>query len=146
MKIRRIYFNTTYYFSMKKATMTVEGNNAVNPTAAIDGTHATLVTTNNSGIKVIATGGGTASVTATATTNTAGYAPANIQLGSNLLNAPNNTTATGKYLKEVEIVKPNSGTREFGIKVPNGDSTITFVFHVDSSGNVTVDNEYSLTY
>lgn len=138
--------NTTYYFSMKKATMTVAGTNTVSPTASVAGAQATLVTTNNSGISITATGGGTASVTATATTNAAGYAPANTQLGSATLSATNKTTTATKYLKEVEIVKPSSGTREFGIKVPNGDSTITFVFHVDSSGNVTVDNEYSLTY
>lgn len=138
--------NTTYYFSMKKATMTVAGTNTVSPTASVAGTSATLVTTNNSGISVTATGGGTASVTAIATTNAAGYAPASTQLGSATLNATNKTTTSTQYLKEVEIVKPSSGTREFGIKVPNGDSTITFVFHVDSSGNVTVDNEYSLTY
>ena len=138
--------NTTYYFSMKKATMTVAGTNTVSPTASVAGTQATLVTKNNSGISVTATGGGTASVTATATTNAAGYAPASTQLGSATLSATNKTTTATKYLKEVEIVKPSSGTREFGIKVPNGNSTITFVFHVDSSGNVTVDNEYSLTY
>ena len=126
--------------------MTVAGTNTVSPTASVAGTSATLVTTNNSGISVTATGGGTASVTATATTNAAGYAPANTQLGSATLSATNKTTTSTQYLKEVEIVKPSSGTREFGIKVPNGDSTITFVFHVDSSGNVTVDNEYSLTY
>ena len=131
---------------MKKATMTVAGTNTVSPTASVAGTQATLVTKNNSGISVTATGGGTASVTATATTNAAGYAPASTQLGSATLSATNKTTTATKYLKEVEIVKPSSGTREFGIKVPNGNSTITFVFHVDSSGNVTVDNEYSLTY
>lgn len=129
-----------------KATMTVAGTNAVSPTASITGAQTTLVITNNSGISVTATGGGTASVTAIATTNAAGYAPASTQLGSATLNATNKTTTTTQYLKEVEIIKPSSGSREFGIKVPNGDSTITFVFHVDSSGNVTVDNEYSLTY
>lgn len=136
----------TKYFPITKATMTVAGTNTVSPTASITGAQATLVTKNNSGISVTATGGGTASVTATATTNTAGYAPAGVQLGSKVLNATSNTTTFTQYLKEVEIVKPSSGTKEFGIKVPNGDSTITFVFHVDSSGNVTVDNEYSLTY
>lgn len=139
--------NSTYV-SLKKATMTVAGTNTVTPTASATGSQATLVSTNNSGVSITATGGGTASVTATATTNAAGYAPASTQLGSATLTASSNTTTDIKYLKEVKIVPPSSGTREFGIVVPNGSTTdfITFVFHVDSSGNVTIDNEYSLTY
>ena len=140
--------NTNYYFSMKKATMTVAGTNTVTPSASVTGSQATLVTTNNSGISITATGGGTASVKATAKTNVAGYAPANTELGTATLNATKKTTTEEKFLKEVTLAAPSSGTREFGIKVPNGSTSeyITFVFHVDSSGNVTIDNEYSLTY
>lgn len=127
------------YVSLKKASMTIGGTNSV--TASLTSSNATLVTTNNSGISL--TGGGSATITATATTNQAGYAPASIQLGSATKTGNNSKT---QYLKEVEIIKPSSGIREFGVKVPNGDSTITFVFHVDSTGNVLIDNEYNLTY
>ena len=38
----------------------------------------------------------------------------------------------------INIPKPSSGTNTFAVKVPNGSSTITFTFSVDSSGNVTI--------
>lgn len=38
----------------------------------------------------------------------------------------------------INLTVPESGTNSFSIKVPNGNSTLTFVFNVDSSGNVTV--------
>lgn len=48
------------------------------------------------------------------------------------------TSITGS-LSGVTINTPSSGTRSFSITVPNGqNSTITFVFTVDSSGNTTV--------
>lgn len=47
-------------------------------------------------------------------------------------------SAATKTITGVTITAPSSGTSTFGITVPNGNSTITFVFSVDSSGNVTV--------
>ena len=48
------------------------------------------------------------------------------------------TSITGS-LSGVTINAPSSGTRSFSITVPNGQSSmITFVFTVDSSGNVTI--------
>lgn len=38
----------------------------------------------------------------------------------------------------VTILAPSSGTNSFSVTVPNGNSTATFVFNVDSSGNVTI--------
>lgn len=127
------------YVSLKKAAVSIGGTNSV--TGSLTGNNATLTNTNNSGIEIV--GGGSATITATATTSTAGYAPASTQIGSATKTGSGTKT---QYLKEVELVAPSSGTREFGIKVPNGDSTITFVFHVDSSGNVTVDDTYTGTY
>lgn len=127
------------YVSLKKAAVSIGGTNSV--TGSLTGSNATLTDNNNSGITL--TGGGSATITATATTSTVGYAPASTQIGSATKTGSGTKT---QYLKEVELIAPSSGTREFGIKVPNGDSTITFVFHVDSSGNVTVDNEYTGTY
>lgn len=131
--------NTTYYFSMKKAAMKVAGTNTVTPNSSMAGTNATLSDTDN-GIKIVATGGGTASVTATATTSTTGYAPASTQLGSATLSASNTTTTATKYISGVKLIPPSSGTRSFTITVPNGNTTdfIDFVFTVDKDGNVTV--------
>ena len=46
------------------------------------------------------------------------------------------------YLQGVTLNKPASGEAKFSITVPNGedDDMITFVFHVDPSGNVVVDD------
>ena len=38
----------------------------------------------------------------------------------------------------INIPKPESGTNTFSVKVPNGNTTATFVFNVDASGNVTI--------
>lgn len=49
-----------------------------------------------------------------------------------------NLTDTTYYLNGVTLTKPSSGTRSFSVTVPNGSSTATFVFNVDTSGNVTI--------
>lgn len=54
-------------------------------------------------------------------------------VGTVSVNGYANISLTG-----VNIPKPSSGTNTFAVKVPNGSSTITFTFTVDSSGNVTV--------
>lgn len=139
--------------SMGQATATITGTNTVTATASLSSdanNTSVLSTANNSGIAISATGGGTASVIAKATTNTVGYSgAAGTQLGTATLSSGTDATTitTTKYLKEVTLVPPSSGTREFGIKVPNGEGEyITWVFHVDSSGNVTIDDTYNLTY
>ena len=50
------------------------------------------------------------------------------------------TAITSKtyYINGVTLTKPSSGTRTFSVTVPNGSSTATFVFNVDTSGNVTI--------
>lgn len=47
-------------------------------------------------------------------------------------------SAVSKAISGVTIQKPSSGTNTFSITVPDGSGTITFVFNVDSSGNVTI--------
>lgn len=47
------------------------------------------------------------------------------------------TAITGS-MNSVTLTAPSSGTVSFSITVPNGNSTATFVFNVDSSGNVTI--------
>lgn len=43
-----------------------------------------------------------------------------------------------KTITGVTLTAPSSGTKTFSITVPNGNTTATFVFNVDSSGNVTI--------
>ena len=38
----------------------------------------------------------------------------------------------------INIPTPSTGTNTFSVKVPNGESTATFTFNVDTSGNVTI--------
>ena len=38
----------------------------------------------------------------------------------------------------VTLTTPSSGTNSFYVTVPNGNSTVTFVFNVDTGGNVTI--------
>lgn len=48
-------------------------------------------------------------------------------------------TAATYYINGVTLTAPSSGTRSFGITVPNGNGDpITFIFSVDSNGNTTV--------
>ena len=136
--------------SMGQATATITGTNVVTPTLSLTETSLVLSTVNNSGISLAATGGGTASVAATAKTNAVGYSGANgTTLGTATLSSGSTATTSTitKYLKEVTLDAPTSGTREFGIKIPDGDGGyMTWVFHIDSSGNVTIDDTYNLTY
>lgn len=43
-----------------------------------------------------------------------------------------------KTITGVTLTAPSSGTKTFSITVPNGNTTATFVFNVDTSGNVTI--------
>lgn len=59
--------------------------------------------------------------------------------GDTALSADSSSLTSQVYsITGVTLEAPSSGTRQFSITVPNGQSTITFVFTVDSSGNVTV--------
>lgn len=55
-----------------------------------------------------------------------------------LAGASETAPLTTYYINGVTLVAPESGTRSFDITVPNGNSTITFTFTVDSNGNVIV--------
>lgn len=127
------------------ATPAFDGGALNNKAASATGTNVTLVSTNNSGVSILAKGtAGREAVLYNGAVN--GFVSAADDAVVSAAVASSTWDGTSYYLKEVTIAKPSSGSREFGVVVPNGDSTLTFVFHVDSSGNVTVDNEYSLTY
>ena len=124
---------------MDAATATVSGTNTVTPVASVSGNNITLSNTNN-GISVTATGGGTASATASATGNQAGYVPANGQIGTGTIAAPNQTTSASSYISGVTLGIPASGTNSFSVTLPNGGSdTLTLTFTVDANGNWSIE-------
>lgn len=112
--------SATSYISLKKASMSVTGTNTVTPSVSINVSNITLSTTNN-GISIIATGGGIATASVTASTSAAGYAPANTQLGSNTINSDNTSTADTKYITKITV--PN--TTGFELETVTGASGAT---------------------
>ena len=96
--------------------------------------------TYKSGVSVTFSGSGT--VTANAAITTAGYAPTTLTFDGIKSLSSSSATAT-KYIQGVTLTKPTSGERQFSITVPNGDSTIMFVFHVYANGDVLVDDAFT---
>lgn len=134
--------SVTKYFPINTATFTYSGG-ILNNTSATTTFDTNIITANsdtgNNGLKI--TPVGAASRTTATYTNTAGYIPAH-DSAQTALDSVNITTWTGTdcYLTGVKLEAPSSGTAQFSITVPNGniDDFITFVFSVDSTGNVTV--------
>ena len=129
--------NATMFFPVAEATASFSGTNTVTPSASVSGSNVTLSNTNN-GISITATGGGTAIASASVVSQTAGYVPSGETVGSGTVNAPSSTTTASTYLSGVTLTAPNSGTRSFSVTVPNGATTQTVTFTVDSNGNVKV--------
>lgn len=121
------------YFPITAATGSVTGTNTVSPTASLNGSNVTLDNTNN-GISVTATGGGTASVTASANITTAGYAPEGNGFASAVLTASSNTTTATKYISAITIPSSKSLTI-----TNNGTATMT------SSGTTNLSNTGTAT-
>lgn len=122
------------YFPVQAALASISGTNTVSPSASVSGSNITLSNTNN-GISVTAVGGGTASASASAVCSQAGYAPSGENIGTGTIDAASQTTSVSSYISGVTLVAPESGTNSFSITVPNGDTTVTFTFVVDSNGN-----------
>ena len=127
----------TYYFPVQAAQASIGGTNTVTPSTSISGSHVSLSNTDN-GISVTATGGGSASASVSAQSTTAGYLPSNTPIASDTISAQSTTTSASSFISGVTLVAPTTGTRSFSITVPNGDTTATFVFNVDSNGDVTI--------
>lgn len=125
------------YFPIAEATGSFSGTNVVTPSASVSGSNVTLSNTDN-GISVTATGGGTASATASVVSQTAGYVPSGETVGSGTVNAQNTTTVASSFISGVTLSAPTSGTRSFSVTVPNGNSMQTVTFTVDSNGDVIV--------
>ncbi len=126
------------YFAVSAAAAVISGTNTVTPSASVAGTNITLSNTDN-GISVTATGGGSAAASVSAVTSQAGYVPANETLDTETIAAASQTTSASSFISGVTLTAPESGTRSFSITVPNGDSTVTFTYTVDSTGNVYIE-------
>lgn len=130
--------STTKFYPITKAVGTVTGTNTVTPSASVSGSNVTLSDTNN-GISVTATGGGTASVTAAAKINTAGYAPATNSLFSKTLSASSNTTTATKYISAITIPSGKSLTiTNNGTANITSTGTTTVTSNSTTAGTVTI--------
>ena len=127
----------SYYFPVDSATVSIAGTNTITPSTSLSGTNVSFSNTNN-GISVTSTGGGSASTFVSVTSTGAGYVPDNSQIASDTVGSTSESTSASLYISGVTLQTPTSGLNSFSITVPNENSTITFVFNVDSNGNVTV--------
>lgn len=132
---------STYYVPLTNAagsvTMTA-GNGACGISSASGVTYASTNAYSN-GVGVTFTGSG--QVSATAKITTAGYTPTNNSFATGSATASNSATST-QYIKGITLNKPSSGWSHFDLTIPNGTSDMmTFCFHVDSNGNVVVDDQ-----
>lgn len=110
----------------------------VSGTATANATNATISDSmNNSGVSIAAAASATR---AQITYNGAVAGWVDKSNGAEALAAGSATalTSTTYYINGVTLLTPSSGTRTFAITVPNGATTATFVFNVDTSGNVTI--------
>ena len=127
----------TVFYPVDEAQATLTGTNTVTPSASVTGSNVTLSNTNN-GISVTATGGGTARAAVSGSVSSSGFAMSGDSLGNANIDASSATTTAQSYISGVTLEAPASGTRSFSVTVPNGNSTVTFTFTVDSNGNVVV--------
>lgn len=129
------------YVGLKQASITIGGTNTV--TASLNLTKANTITwgDTNNGISVSATGGGSATITATATTSIAGYAPTSTQLGSATKTGSDSTSQT-KYITAINVpantsftisTADNSSTDNSKLTVNNGNNRIV---EVENKGGV----------
>ena len=131
---------TNIYIPKAVASATYTGGTVTCTNTSAVNASVSTTDTNNSGV-TIEFKGTRAAATATVKIDTAGYAPQSATYAATNISAATSSAAT-YYIQNVTLTKPSSGERKFGITVPNGDSTITFVFHVGSSGDVVVNESY----
>lgn len=142
----KVTLDTDHKYLNKDIELTINAQTAtpaftgggVSGTASVSATNATISdSTNNSGVSVVASG---SAIRAQVTYNGAVDGWVTKANGAEVLAAGDATALTNKtyYINGVTLIKPSSGTRSFSITVPDGNSTVTFVFSVDSSGNVII--------
>lgn len=142
----KVTLDTDHKYLNKDIELTINAQTAtpaftgggVSGTASVSATNATISdSTNNSGVSIVASG---SAIRAQVTYNGAVGGWVTKANGAEALAAGDATALTNKtyYINGVTLTKPSSGTRSFSITVPDGNNTVTFVFSVDSSGNVII--------
>ena len=111
-------------------------NPYVNKVQTADGTVLIDLTSDTVTANVLLSGATGASITG----NIANKSSSDMTLSGVTVTAPAGYYASNgtKTITGVTITAPSSGTSTFSVTVPNGNSTATFVFNVDSGGNVTI--------
>ena len=127
---------TTEYYPINEASFNKNCQVTIVPTATVRGENVTLVD-NNTGVYVVLTGGGEATAVANFSSSEAGYIDRKA-LGSAQAETENTTTFV-QFLSGVTLTTPETDRRSFSVTVPNGNSTVNFMFSVDANGNVLVE-------
>lgn len=132
--------SSVYYIAIPEAEIDLVSTGTVTPSISLTTSNMTISETDN-GISLVAVGGGETSVTVVSEVTQSGYVSSGTPLTSGNFTS-STTTSTIKYISGVKLEAPASGTRSFTITVPNGSTSdfIDFVFTVDSSGNVFIDD------
>lgn len=142
----KIVLDTDKKYITKDIELTIDAQTAtpaftgggVSGTASASATNASISdSTNNSGVSIVAAGSATR---AQVTYNGAVGGWVTKANGAEALAVGSATalTSTTYYINGVTLTTPSSGTRTFSVVVPNGNTTATFTFNVDTSGNVTI--------
>ena len=115
---------------------TISGGALPSSAAGSSNVVASATDTYNSGVSLSITSERTA-VSAVTKVTSAGFAAQNNNFASASDSAESATH--NFYVQGVTLTVPSAGaSRQFDITVPNGNSTITFHFTVDSNGNTTI--------
>ena len=131
------YYDDSATITLASASPTFTGG-TVSGTATASATNASISSsTNNSGVSIAAAASATRGQV---TYNGAVNGWVSKSNGAEAIAAGSATALTGTtyYINGVTLTKPTSGTKTFSVTVPNGATTATFVFNVDTSGNVTI--------
>ena len=124
------------FYPVSEASIDTLGDGVVTPLASVSGVNAVLSNVDN-GIQISATGGGYAEATFSSSVSAAGYVP--IGTTNTDISIGQRVTSASAFISEVSMTTPSSGNRTFSVTVPNGNSNVTFMFSVDSEGNVTIE-------
>jgi hypothetical protein len=98
-------------------------------------TNLTVSDTDTSGVSISFIGSG--KVKATAKITTGGYAPQNNSFATGASTSSGNSSPAKKYITGASIVTSTSN-RTFTLTLPNGSGNVSFLFTVDTSGNVVI--------
>lgn len=135
--IQELTENSESYLTLKEATEEISATNEVSPYVSTSGRNVILSDVDN-GVQVTSVGGGSATANITVSGVTGGYVPSGTEIGTGVADAPNKTISQTRYIAGVNLPSSSGQTNTFTVTVPNGETTQTFTFSVDSDGNVTI--------